>query len=162
MVSYFFQPLFAEHIHKVMIVFSNMLMLMDLRSGHGVTSDLRSEIQSWNVWASSLLVRNTPAALMSVTLGVSMGYWKNWIGISGTFSGSFGSGAWWQKCLHRGWHLKSCWDGCWKKMLPIPSQLRDCSRWASGILVTIGNSGPMEWHKKSEFEIPSRKTDLQV
>jgi len=39
------------------------------------------------------------------------------------------------KCLDRGWALGSCCEGCQKKMLPNTQSMRDCSGWASSILV---------------------------
>jgi len=66
---------------------------------------------------------------MRVTL---RGFWgftgRMGFGISGTGSGSFGRGANVGSALKEGELLDLCCDGCRKKMLPIPSHLRDCSR----------------------------------
>jgi len=102
-----------------MIVFGTELMSdRNLGSGRGMTSKLRGrEIRSWKQSEpSSLLAREYAAALMRVTLGVSVGLTGGTdFGSSRTESGRFGRGADDRSVSTEGDVLDSCCDGAGKR-----------------------------------------------
>src|SRR5882724_4153348 len=85
-----------------------------------------SEIQSWKQFEpSSLLAQEYTAALMRVTLGGFLGSTGGTdFRISGTVSGSFGSGADDGSVSTGGELLDSCCDGFRKKMLPNTQSIK--------------------------------------